>query len=317
MFYQLVITMLQRYLFYQKFVAADLSATSGVWIHADMPNEKEIAFLMQECEVPGDFIADMTDADERPRIEYDDGVTLIVLRIPRKNESGKIPYSTVPLGIIVNGDRVITMAPFANDVVADFLQFARKKNAQVATPHDLALRLMTSASVWYLKYMKQINAEVANAENVLEKSIRNEDLLRLMYLDKSMVFFNAAIRGNEMTLAKFSNMLRAEIDYSRDIFEDTRVELRQAHAMVSIYSDILTGTMDSFASIISNNVNTIMKRMTAISLILMLPTLIASFYGMNVTTFVEDSPAAFVIILLFSLFLSAVTYGIFKWKNWI
>lgn len=309
--------MLQRYFFRQKFVAAEASAKSGVWIHADMPDEKEIAFLMRECEVPGDFISDMADADERPRIEYDDGVTLIVLRIPRKNEAGKIPYSTVPLGIMVTGDCIVTMAPFANDVVADFLQFARKKNVQVSTPHDLALRMMTSASVWYMKYMKQINAEVANAESVLEKSIRNEDLLRLMYLDKSMVFFNAAIRGNEMTLAKFANMLRAEVDYTRDIYEDTRVELRQAHAMVSIYSDILTGTMDSFASIISNNVNTIMKRMTAISLILMLPTLIASFYGMNVTTFVEDSPTAFVVILLFSLFLSAVTYGIFKWKNWI
>lgn len=298
-------------------MAAEPSDTSGVWIRVDMPDEKEKELLVQEYGVPADFISDMADADERPRIEYDDGVTLVVLRIPRKNESGKIPYSTVPLGIVMARDCIITIAPFANDVVADFLQFARKKNVQVATPHDLALRLMTSASVWYMKYMKLINAEVANAENVLEKSIRNEDLLRLMYLDKSMVFFNAAIRGNEMTLAKFSNMLRAETDYTREIYEDTRVELRQAHAMVSIYSDILTGTMDSFASIISNNVNTIMKRMTAISLILMLPTLIASFYGMNVNTFVEDSPAAFVIILSFSLLLSAVTYGIFKWKNWI
>lgn len=309
--------MLHRYLFHQKFVDAEPGVIFGLWTHVDMPDEKEQEYLIQECGIPQDFISDITDSDERPRIEYDEGITYIVLRIPRKNESGKIPYSTVPLGIVITADSVVTIAPFANDVVADFLQFARKKNVHIAMPHDLALRLMTSASVWYMKYMKQINAEVANAESVLEKSIRNEDLLRLMYLDKSMVFFNAAIRGNEMTLAKFSNMLHSETDYSRDIYEDTRVELRQAHAMVSIYSDILTGTMDSFASIISNNVNTIMKRMTAISLILMLPTLVASFYGMNVTTFVEDSPSAFVIILLFSLLLSAVTYGIFKWKNWI
>ena len=147
-------------------MAAEPTDTSGVWIRVDMPDEKEKELLVQEYGVPADFISDMADADERPRIEYDDGVTLVVLRIPRKNESGKIPYSTVPLGIVMARDCIITIAPFANDVVADFLQFARKKNVQVATPHDLALRLMTSASVWYMKYMKLINAEVANAENV-------------------------------------------------------------------------------------------------------------------------------------------------------
>lgn len=309
--------MIQAYFYNDRFIVSDVHLQSGVWLHVEQPDDAERAFLLQECGVPEDFMNDMTDADERPRIEQEDGFTVMVLRIPRKNAEGKIPYSTVPLGIVAYSDRIITISPFQNDVVNDFLQYARKKNLTVNTPHDLTLRLVTSASVWFMKYMKQINAEVAHAESILEKSIRNEDLLRLMYLDKSMVFFNASIRGNEMTMVKFVNLLHSDADYTHDVYEDTRVELRQAHAMVSIYSDILTGTMDSFASIISNNVNTIMKRMTAISLILMLPTLIASFYGMNVITYAEDSPYGFFIILIVSLLLSTVTYILLKWRNWI
>lgn len=309
--------MMQSYFYKDRFAEAETLLQPGTWLHVEQPDDAERSFLLSMCGVPEDFMSDMADADERPRIEREDGMTAMVLRIPRKNDEGKIPYSTVPLGIVAYSDKIITISPFLNDVVNDFLQYARKRNLAVNTPHDLILRLMTSASVWFMKYMKQINTEVAHAESILEKSIRNEDLLRLMYLDKSMVFFNASIRGNEMTMVKFVNLLRSDVDYTHDIYEDTRVELRQAHAMVTIYSDILTGTMDSFASIISNNVNTIMKRMTAISLILMLPTLIASFYGMNVITYAESSPYGFFIILFVSLLLSAVTYFLLKWRNWI
>ena len=150
----------------------------------------------------------------------------------------------------------------------------------------------------------------------LEKSIRNEDLLALMKLEKSMVFFNTSIRGNEVMLAKLQNIFQEPEYIDKDLVEDVEIELKQAHNTVNIYSDILTGTMDAFASIISNNVNTIMKRMTSLSIILMVPTLIASFYGMNVPIYMEDMPHGFVVIILLSILLSATAFFIFRKIKW-
>ena len=132
------------------------------------------------------------------------------------------------------------------------------------------------------------------AEKELEKSIRNEDLLRLMKLEKSMVYFNTSIRGNEVMLTKLQSIFQWPDYVYKELLEDVETELRQAHITVNIYSDILTGTMNAFASIITNNVNTIMKRMTSISILLMVPTLIASFYGMNVITYAEDLRFGFI-----------------------
>lgn len=131
------------------------------------------------------------------------------------------------------------------------------------------------------------------AEKELEQSIRNEDLLRLMNLQKTLVYFNTSIRGNEVMVGKLQNIFNEKDYQNPELTDDVLIELKQAHNMVNIYSDILTGTMDAFASIISNNVNTIMKRMTSLSIILMVPTLIASFYGMNVDIHIEEVPHAF------------------------
>ena len=150
----------------------------------------------------------------------------------------------------------------------------------------------------------------------LEKSIRNEDLLRLMKLQKTLVYFNTSIRGNEVMIGKLQSIFQEKDYQNPDLVEDVVIELKQAYNTVNIYSDILTGTMDAFASIISNNVNTIMKRMTSISIILMVPTLIASFYGMNVDVHVDELPHAFSLIILISIMLSAMAFVIFKKIKW-
>jgi len=154
------------------------------------------------------------------------------------------------------------------------------------------------------------------AEKELEKSIRNEDLLRLMKLEKSMVYFNTSIRGNEVMLTKLQSIFQGPDYVDKELLEDVETELRQAHITVNIYSDILTGTMNAFASIITNNVNTIMKRMTSISILLMVPTLIASFYGMNVITYAEDLRFGFIGIILLALALSAAAFIIFRKIRW-
>ena len=150
---------------------------------------------------------------------------------------------------------------------------------------------------------------MAHAEKALEKSIRNEDLLRLMKLEKSMVYFNTSIRGNEVMLTKLQSIFQEPVYMDNELVEDVETELKQAHLTVNIYSDILTGTMDAFASIISNNVNTIMKRM-------MVPTLIASFYGMNVPIYGENMPHGFAIIVMISITLSALSFFIFRKIKW-
>ena len=181
---------------------------------------------------------------------------------------------------------------------------------------ELILRLIYSSAVWFLKYLKQINNEVANAEKELEKSIRNEDLLRLMKLQKTLVYFDTSIRGNEVLIGRLKNIFQNTGMLDMELLDDAVIELRQAYNTVNIYSDILTGTMDAFASIISNNVNDIMKRMTRLSITLMIPTVIASFYGMNVDIHLDSFPHAFLFIVLLSAAISAGTFVWFRRIKW-
>ena len=197
------------------------------------------------------------------------------------------------------------------------VEFMKTSRANMCFEYDDEAEAKRRASaVWFLKYLKQINNDVTAAEKELEKSIRNEDLLRLMKLQKTLVYFNTSIRGNEVMIGKLQSIFQEKDYQNPDLVEDVVIELKQAYNTVNIYSDILTGTMDAFASIISNNVNTIMKRMTSISIILMVPTLIASFYGMNVDVHVDELPHAFSLIILISIMLSAMAFVIFKKIKW-
>ena len=201
-------------------------------------------------------------------------------------------------------------------MIPDFIEYTRRKGINVPNRYELILRLIYSSSVWFLKYLKQINNEVSTAEKELQQSIRNEDLLRLMNLQKCLVYFNTSIRGNEVMIRKLPKIFNEKDYQNPELLEDVMIELKQAQNMVNIYSDILTGTMDAFASIISNNVNTIMKRMTSLSIVPMVPTLIASFYGMNVDIHIEELPHAFSLIVCFSVLLSALAFIVFRKIKW-
>ena len=218
--------------------------------------------------------------------------------------------------MITNGEIIVSVCYYKSELIDDFIRYTRRKELVIRTKFDLILRIIHSSAVWFLKYLKQVNNEVRMAEKELEKSIRNEDLLRLMKLEKSMVYFNTSIRGNEVMLTKLQSIFQGPDYVDKELLEDVETELRQAHITVNIYSDILTGTMNAFASIITNNVNTIMKRMTSISILLMVPTLIASFYGMNVITYAEDLRFGFIGIILLALALSAAAFIIFRKIRW-
>ena len=286
------------------------------WVNVECPTPEDLQFLMDRFNVPESFLSDIADTDERPRIEYEGNWLLTILRIPLQNQDHDIPFNTVPIGIITNNEIIVSVCYHKTDLIPDFIRYTQRKELQIKNKYELILRLIHSSAVWFLKYLKQINYAVTEAEKALEKSIRNEDLLALMKLEKSMVFFNTSIRGNEVMLAKLQNIFQEPQYIDKDLVEDVEIELKQAHNTVNIYSDILTGTMDAFASIISNNVNTIMKRMTSLSIILMVPTLIASFYGMNGPISLEDMPHGFVVIILLSILLSATAFFIFRKIKW-
>ena len=286
------------------------------WVNVECPTPDDIQYLINELNVPESFLSDIADTDERPRIEYEGNWLLTIIRIPVQSKEQGIPFTTIPIGIMTNNELIISVCYYQTELIPDFIRYTQRKELVIRHKYDLILRLIYSSAVWFLKYLKQINNEVGRAEKALEKSIRNEDLLRLMKLEKSMVYFNTSIRGNEVMLSKLQSIFQDPMYMDKELVEDVETELKQAHQTVNIYSDILTGTMDAFASIISNNVNIIMKRMTSISIILMVPTLIASFYGMNVPIYGEDMPHAFAIIFCVSIALSALSFCIFRKIKW-
>lgn len=287
------------------------------WINVELPTAEDTLYLTHDLGIPHAFLSDIQDVDERPRIEMEEGWTLMILRIPYRDTENDIPYITVPLGIIMKEDYFVTICHHKTDMLPDLITHMLRKKLTVNGNWDLVFRLFLSSSVWYLKYLKQINNQSRAVERELEKSIQNAELQRLLKIEKSLVFFITSMRGNDNLLIKLKNLRSQREFFDPDLVEDVEIELRQAQDTARIYSDILSGTMDAFASVISNNLNVIMKRMTAISLILMIPTLIASLYGMNVHNGLEESRYGLSVIAIISVGFSILTYWGFRKKRWL
>ncbi|MXN93060.1 magnesium transporter CorA family protein [Flavobacterium sp. Sd200] len=285
------------------------------WISVVCPTAKEKDFLLNDLKIPEAFYNDIEDIDERPRIETEDGWHIIIIRIPYKSNDVRLPYTTVPLGLVFKDDVFVSISFAETELTNDFIAFTQRKQIEVQGHFDLVLRLLLSSSIWFQKYLKQINQLIKLAENNLEKSIRNEDLQALLQIEKCLVFFITSLKGNEMLFYRLRNLKTQKELYDADLVEDVEIELRQAQDTTNIYSDILTGTMDAYASVISNNLNVIMKRLTSISIILMIPTLVASFYGMNVPNSLQENHNGFYIIALVSFIISAAGVIMFKKKN--
>jgi len=286
------------------------------WVHVENPTNQEKRYLLDELGVPDAFYNDVEDVDERPRIEYENGWFFILMRLPYKNTDLKIPYTTVPLGIIFKDEVFVSMSFYRSEVIPDFIQFSVRKGILIKDHFDQVLRMMLSSSVWFLKYLKQINNDIKEAEDQLERSIRNEELQDLLRIEKSLVFFTTSLKGNDILLHRIKNLRSYRDTYNPELLEDVEIELRQAQETTSVYSDILSGMMDAYASVISNNLNIVMKRLTSISIVLMIPTLVASFYGMNVPNSFESNPSAFGVIVVVSLLISIFALLLFMRKKW-
>jgi len=263
------------------------------WMHIETPTAEDKRYLTEELGVPLSFLNDLDDIDERARIDDEDDWFFVILRVPYKDIASDLPYATAPLGLIFKEDIFISVINVHTEVIEDFVLYSGRKNKNYHHYYDLVLRLILSSSVWFLKYLKQIDQLIKSAENQLQRSIRNEELQNLLELEKCLVYFTTSIRGNEILLNRIKNLKPNITLIDPELLEDVEIEIKQAQEITGIFSDILSGMMDAYASVISNNLNIVMKRLTSISIILMIPTLIASFFGMNVKNFLEEANWSF------------------------
>ena len=287
------------------------------WIQVTCPTEEDEMELEKQFQIPDYFFSDISDTDERARYEYDDGWTLIILRIPYVKEiRSRTPYTTVPLGIIHKRDVTITVCYYETNMMIDFVSYQQKRGEGFTDYVDMIFRLFLSSAVWYLKRLKQISMLIDKAKRNLDREVNNESLIGLSRLQDSLTYFNTSIRGNETLLSKLKFKLQID-ELDADLIEDVNIEMTQARETTSIYSNILESTMDTYQSIINNNMNTIMRTLTSVTIILMLPTLVASFFGMNLVNGMESSPAGFIVAIIISVVISVVSWFIFRRKRLI
>ena len=291
----------------------------GSWINLVNPSEQEIKKVCESANIQEDFIRDALDFEEKARIdkEEDDDTTLFVVDVPivEKNEENDV-YTTMPLGmIVVRDDFFITVSLRKNKVIEDF-EKRKIKDFQTYKKSKLIFQILYLNSSYYLSYLKLINKETEIAEYILKNSMKNKELLKLLSLEKSLVYFTTSLKSNELVMER---TLRGKIiklyEDDEDILEDAITENKQAIEMAKIYSDILNGTMEAYASIISNNLNGVMKFLTSITIVLAIPTMISSFWGMNVNLPFQDSKLGFIIMIAISAILTLVVTWWLKKKD--
>ena len=295
------------------------SPEDATWINILPPlKQQEFSLLSEELDIPLDFLTDSLDIDERARFEEENNVKLIVIKTPTENNSfneSDAYYITIPICIILTHNQIVTVNSFENGAIKKFLNTFQNRHPD--KKNMMAMKIFEKITQTYMEFLKEINQRRNVMEQKLYASNRNEELLELMKIQKSMVYFITALRSNEMLLLKLSrtNFLGL-IDEEKEILDDLAVDMSQALEMANIYTNILSSTLDAFASIINNNMNNVLKRLTSITIILSLPALVTGIYGMNVPIPYADSHYAFYIPILLSIGISIIISWYFMKKKW-
>jgi len=287
------------------------------WVNVINPTQDEILRLITELRVPDYFISDILDIDERSRIENDVRWFMIITRIPIYRFDNNVPFVTVPQGILISAHSIITICISDNEIINDLINPLRYRTVSLTNKVNFVLEIFLRSATQYLKYLKEINILTNEIEKELEKSTKNKELHKLLKMEKCLVYFITSIKSNDLLLFKLQKsrfLTFGEVD--EDLLDDVQIEIKQALETAQIYSDIQSGLMDAFASVISNNLNVVMKQLTAITILLMIPNLIAGFFGMNVINFLEDNKYAMTYILSGSSILAVLGFMIFKKRDW-
>ena len=308
----------------EELVKTGVIGEKGSWTNLIDPTEEEIIEVSNSTGITPDFLKAPLDAEERSRIESEENQALVLIHIPVvKEQKRNVTYDTIPLGIILTDDLVVTVCLQRNPILAEFAGNGKPKSFYTFKKTRFLLQVLYKTAQLYLRYLKQIDRQTSEIEQRLHHAMKNEELIKLLNLEKSLVYFTTSLRSNEVVMEKLLGSRLPKVDpesraiaklikmyeEDEDLLEDVIIENKQAIEMGMTYSSILGEMMDAFASIISNNLNIVMKFLTSATIILSFPTMIASFFGMNVALPLQHSPYpyAFLVPLAFSLMLSSLT----------
>ena len=291
------------------------SMANGAWIKVIDPTPEEIEKLVN-WGIDVDYINYSLDFDEMPRIERDEDYTFILIRIPHRQPGSDIPYITIPLGIMIKSNFIVTICRYDKDMFK-ILANGKYRMLKTAKRYRFVLYIFLETATRYLTHLREINRMTEAIEDQLQKSTRNREVLELLKYQKSLTFFATALRSNEVMMERVQ---RTQIfnyyEEDQDLLEDVLTENQQAIQMTNINTEILSSMMDAFASIISNNLNGVMKVLAALTIILNLPAIVAAFYGMNVALPGADLEHAFLLVFGIATVLTAIATYIFYKRDW-
>ncbi|MGL4954050.1 MAG: magnesium transporter CorA family protein [Cetobacterium sp.] len=279
----------------------------NTWIHLSNPTEEEIKVVTNSFDIPEEHIRAALDEEEKARLEIDDDIILVIIYVPIHDENNRCSFTTVPLGIILLKDHILTVSTVKLSLIEEFVQ-GRIKSFFTFKKTRFILQMLFRNSTYFLLYLKQIGRISDNIERQLKNNLRNQELMLLLELEKSLVYFTTSLKSNEAVLER---MMRTEIvkRYPDDLelLEDVIIETKQAIEMANIYSSILSSTRDAFSTVMSNNLNIVMKKLTSITIVFAIPTVVSGLWGMNVggVPFASDTYGFLWVVLV------AIACGIF------
>ncbi len=295
---------------------------SGCWVNITPPfSIEELETYAEQFQIPLDFLTDSLDIDERSRYEVEEDVKLILVNTPILNEKGTVNeplYTTAPIGIILTPENIITISPFESPVLKLFIDGKIRSFNNEIEESEFVLQILEQNVYRFLSALKRLNLKRGQIEKELLDSSRNQELRQLLSIEKSLVYFVNSLSSNELLKMKIKRVDFLKIRNNEgltDLFEDIIIDNAQALEMANIYTNILNGTMDAYSSIISNNLTHVMKQLTLITIVLMVPTLFASFYGMNIPLPFSDSAYSWIFIFVFSIVVSIVLIWYFQRKR--
>lgn len=256
----------------------------GCWINVTAPSDEEIILLSKKTEVPMEFLRAPLDDEETSRIEQDGTNVLVIVDIPfTEMEDNSLTYDTYPLAIIHTEKNIITICLKNSKIITDFIE-GKIRSFYTFKRSRFIFQILGRVATYYLLYLRQIDKKSLMIEKKLHKSMKNKELIQMLSLEKSLVYFSTSLKSNEITLEKMLKMdLLQKYPEDNDVLEDVIIENKQAIEMANIYSDILAGTMDAFASVIANNLNIVMKVLASVTIVMSIPNMVSGLFGMNVS----------------------------------
>ncbi|MCD6403476.1 MAG: magnesium transporter CorA family protein [Candidatus Aenigmarchaeota archaeon] len=287
---------------------------AGCWIDAVKPNKEERKFLREEIGIPTDFILSSLDEDERPRIEKELDKILIIIRVPcKRKKNGEVEVATVPLGIIITRKYFVTISLLATEVLQDFHE--EKVNFYTTQKTRFLLQILKRTNRYYARYLDEIEKRIREIEASVFRSLKNEEIIQLLRFQKTLIYFNGSIIANEKVFEKIAGgKVITLFKQDEELLEDIVIDNRELMENVRIFSEILSNTLDAYASIVSNNMNIVMKFLTSFTIILSIPTIVSSIYGMNIALPFQQHPQAFLIVMAITLAI-VVGFVILFWKK--